>query len=157
MELKTPLFKKPYIELDNEQEKELFKLDKDKEIKRLKEEYMILQNASDKVEEEKDREIERLKEQLNDEIDDELKQSEIMVKQQNEIERLKDLCNKYEEEHKTTYEIWKKDIYLYNSLVDRIDKAIEYIDWVWNNTNKPTNTIVALRTLENILQGSDKE
>ena len=30
------------------------------DIKRLKEEYMMLQNASDKVEEEKDREIERL-------------------------------------------------------------------------------------------------
>ena len=30
------------------------------EIKRLKEEYMILQNASDEVEEEKDKEIERL-------------------------------------------------------------------------------------------------
>lgn len=30
------------------------------EIKRLKEEYIMLQNASDKVEEEKDREIERL-------------------------------------------------------------------------------------------------
>lgn len=55
-------------------------------------------------------EIERLKEQLNDEIDDELKQSEIMVKQQNETERLKDLCNKYEEEHKTTFEEWKKAI-----------------------------------------------
>ena len=34
--------------------------EKDKEIKRLKEEYMILQNASDEVEEEKDKEIERL-------------------------------------------------------------------------------------------------
>ena len=33
-----------------------------KEIKRLKEEYMILQNASDEVEEEKDKEIERQKE-----------------------------------------------------------------------------------------------
>lgn len=32
------------------------------EIERLKEEYMILQNASDEVEEEKDREIERQKE-----------------------------------------------------------------------------------------------
>lgn len=39
--------------------------------------------------EKKQEEIERLKEQLNDEIDDELKQSEIMVKQQNEIERQK--------------------------------------------------------------------
>ena len=34
--------------------------EKDEEIKRLKEEYMILQNASDEVEEEKDKEIERL-------------------------------------------------------------------------------------------------
>ena len=38
---------------------------KDKEsIKRLKEEYVMLQNASDEVEEEKDREIERLKNEL---------------------------------------------------------------------------------------------
>ena len=36
------------------------------EIKRLKEEYVILQNASDKVEEEKDREIERLKADLHE-------------------------------------------------------------------------------------------
>ena len=35
-------------------------VEKDKEIERLKEEYMILQNASDEVEEEKDKEIERL-------------------------------------------------------------------------------------------------
>ena len=34
----------------------------EQEIERLKEEYMILQNASDEVEEEKDREIERQKE-----------------------------------------------------------------------------------------------
>lgn len=37
----------------------------DLEIKRLKEEYMMLQNASDKVEEEKDREIERLNNIIN--------------------------------------------------------------------------------------------
>ena len=37
MKLITPLFKKPYIELENEQERELFNLDKDKEIERLKE------------------------------------------------------------------------------------------------------------------------
>lgn len=75
---------------------ELFKMcnKKDKEIQRLKEDYMILQNASDEVEEE---------------------------------------------------------------LQQRIDKALNYIDWVWNNTNKPTNTIVALRTLEYILQVVDKE
>lgn len=35
-------------------------VEQEEEIKRLKEEYMMLQNASDKVEEEKDREIEKL-------------------------------------------------------------------------------------------------
>lgn len=94
------------------------------EIERLKEEYMILQNASDEVEEEKDK----------------------------EIERLKDLCNKYEKEHKTTYEIWKKDIYLYNSLVDRIDKAIEYIKVCKNN-----DMGIRYQRIEEILQGVDKE
>ena len=29
---------------------------------------------------------------------------------EDEIERLKDLCDKYEEEHKTTFEEWKKAI-----------------------------------------------
>ena len=36
------------------------------DIKRLKEEYMILQNASDEVEEEKDKEIERLNNIINE-------------------------------------------------------------------------------------------
>jgi len=40
--------------------------EKDKEIKRLKEDYMILQNASDEVEEEKDKEIERLNNIINE-------------------------------------------------------------------------------------------
>ena len=31
-------------------------------------------------------------------------------KQKEEIERLTGLCNKYEEEHKTTFETWQKDI-----------------------------------------------
>ena len=110
-------------------------IEQEEEIKRLKEEYMILQNASDEVEEEKDR----------------------------EIERLQDLCNKYEKEHKTTYEIWKKDIYLYNSMVDRIDKAIEYIE----NKNKYLDREnyyqvfeyrdIYLIPLLDILKGVDKE
>ena len=41
--------------------------------------------------EKSNKEIEELKEQLNNEIEEELKQSEIMVKKQEEIERLKDL------------------------------------------------------------------
>ena len=98
------------------------------EIKRLKEEYMILQNASDEVEEEKDK----------------------------EIEKLQDLCNKYEKEHKTTYEIWKKDIYLYNSMVDRIDKAIEYMNYTFN-ISSVKEMYEIMNELEKILQGSDKE
>lgn len=98
----------------------------EQEIKRLKEDYMMLQNASDEVEEEKDK----------------------------EIERLQDLCNKYEKEHKTTYEIWKKDIYLYNSLVDRIDKALSYLrdigNWLRDDSSYRAKLI-------DILQGSDKE
>ena len=35
---------------------------------------------------------------------------EIGEKAKKEIERLTELCNKYEEEHKTTFETWKKDI-----------------------------------------------
>ena len=38
----------------------------DEQIERLKEEYMILQNASDEVEEEKDKEIERLNNIINE-------------------------------------------------------------------------------------------
>lgn len=58
-----------------------------KEIKRLKEEYMILQNASDEVEEAKDREIERLKciiEKLKERLDFAKKQEEEKL---NRIER----------------------------------------------------------------------
>lgn len=100
-----------------------------------------------------DDEYDRLKDRVHEQYD--------------EIERLKDLCNKYEEEHKTTYEIWKKDIYLYNSLVDRIDKAIEYIE---NNfiSYEDSRTfgglgeeidiqVKEIRELLNILKGSDKE
>ncbi len=42
-------------------------------------------------------EIERLKEQLNDEIDDELKQSEIMVQKKKEIERLHSIIKEVRE------------------------------------------------------------
>lgn len=34
----------------------------------------------------------------------------ILIEKDKEIERLKELCDKYEEEHKTTFETWQKDI-----------------------------------------------
>lgn len=45
----------------------------------------------------------------------------------------------------------------YQDYANRTIKALNYINDVWIHTSMPTNTIVALRTLENILKGSDKE
>ena len=57
------------------------------EIKRLKEEYMILQNASDEVEEEKDKEIERLK-AIIDKLNEKGKfLTEVANEKQNRIDR----------------------------------------------------------------------
>ena len=46
---------------------------------------------------------------------------------QKEIERLTELCNKYEEEHKTTFETWQKDIKENELLHSIIKEAREYI------------------------------
>ena len=64
-------------------------------------------------------------------------------RQSEEIKRLKELCDKYEEEHKTTFEQWQEDI-------KRNKKAIEYIEEKGRLKYKPDELI-------NILQGSDKE
>lgn len=42
-----------------------------------------------------------------------------------ENERLKDLCDKYEEEHRTTFEEWKKTINIINDLEE----------WLYDNTD----------------------
>ena len=55
------LFESSYLSVMSEENDRLRK-----EIKRLKEEYVILQNASDEVEEEKDKEIERLNNIINE-------------------------------------------------------------------------------------------
>lgn len=43
-----------------------------------------------------------------------------------ENEKLKELCDKYEEEHKTTFEEWKKDINIIDELEKWIDKNKQY-------------------------------
>ena len=59
----------------------------DEQIERLKEEYMILQNASDEVEEEKDNEIERLNNIIN-ELEERCKFfNEMSNEKQNRIDR----------------------------------------------------------------------
>ena len=74
--------------------------------------------------------------------------SELMI----ENERLKELCDKYEEEHKTTFKEWQDTI-------KRIDKATEYIKS--GKTFDNENTRKAVEYLQNnlldILKGSDKE
>ena len=41
--------------------------------------------------------------------------------------------------------------------IERQLKALEFINFTMDNTNMPTNTIVALRTLENILNGEHEQ
>ena len=58
-------------------------------------------------------EIKALKEELSEYIEFQVKYDIAIVKcakLEQEIERLKELCDKYEEEHKTTFETWQKDI-----------------------------------------------
>lgn len=68
-----------------------------------------------------------------------------------EIERLKDLCNKYEEEHKTTFEEWKKAINIINELEKWLDKKEKL---TFNSWNKGIHEVQ--RKLQE-LKGRDKE
>lgn len=134
MKLHTPLFKKPYIELENEQEEELFKLDKDKEIERLKKQNENLEVMYQDIITQAEWHDEELKE---------------------EIERLKEEKEKLEN---IIIEINSEREELFNHLVNdkpqqRINEAIEYI----NKTPLKKGTEVYRIDLLNILQVSDKE
>ena len=48
---------------------------------------------------------------------------ETLQKRNKEIVRLKELCDKYEEEHKTTFEEWKKTINIKKEVREYIEKA----------------------------------
>ena len=48
---------------------------------------------------------------------------ETIQKRNKEIVRLKELCDKYEEEHKTTFEEWKKTINIKKEVREYIEKA----------------------------------
>ena len=68
-----------------------------------------------------------------------------------EIERLKGLCDKYEEEHKTTFEEWKKTINI-------IKEVREYIENVETLATIDKVNIFSISTLKSILdKGSEKE
>lgn len=86
------------------------------EIKRLKEEYIILQNASDEVEEEKDKEIERLNTNLEVANEDLIKIAQLL--------NLEEGCTIYDIEDKI------------ERLNNTIEKAIEYIE-IYNEEENP--------------------
>ena len=74
---------------------------------------------------------------------------EVLEEANKEIERLKELCDKYEEEHKTTFEIWQKDIKenehlrtALNSKESIIKEAIEYIENDLQISILPNNQII---------------
>ena len=49
----------------------------------------------------------------------EMDSADVVIKNQfEENEKLKELCKKYEEEHKTTFEEWKKTINIINTMLD---------------------------------------
>ena len=51
---------------------------------------------------------------------------EYLFELEQEIERLKGLCDKYEEEHKTTFEEWKKTINIIKEVREYIETLNEY-------------------------------
>ena len=60
------------------------------EIERLKEEYMILQNASDEVEEEKDKEIERLNNDIKELLKENSNKEKVIIAQDNIIKEVRE-------------------------------------------------------------------
>ena len=89
---------------------------------------------------------------------------------QKENKRLVELCDKYEEEHKTTFKMWKKDLKNFEheknrELKSRITKAIEFIEEELTfyitiggtNERKLIGYNKAFDELLKILKGSDKE
>ena len=46
---------------------------------------------------------------------------------QKDNKQLKDLCDKYEEEHSTTFEEWKKDIKANKKAIEYIEQIIDFV------------------------------
>ena len=70
---------------------------------------------------------------------------------QEENKKLKDLCDKYEEEHKTTFEEWKKDI----NIIDELEKYINELLWYDNESDEYRIGTEILNKL-NELKGDNK-
>jgi coproporphyrinogen III oxidase len=69
---------------------------------------------------------------------------------QKENKKLKELCDKYEEEHSTEFKIWKDERHQLLYYKSRNEKAIEYIELGLANEEEAEKLL-------NILKRSDKE
>ena len=78
---------------------------------------------------------------------------QVHEQQKEEIERLKDLCDKYEEEHKTTFEAWKKAINIIKEVRERLMKANIYR----NYDDDEDDTHYTDLNIEELLEILDKE
>ena len=99
------------------------------EIKRLKEEYMMLQNASDKVEEGKDREIERLNNDIKVLLKENENKEKVIKAQDNIIKEVREYINSLG--WNTTIpniqdNVWKICT-KYNEVADKINEIINVI------------------------------
>ena len=74
-------------------------------------------------------------------------------KLQQENKQLKELCNKYEEEHSNEFKIWKEERHELLDYKSRCEKAIEYIHWRYDN--RQDMYITQMKELLEILE--DKE
>ena len=75
-----------------------------------------------------------------------------LLKEENK--KLKELCDKYEEEHNNEFQCWKRDRKELLDKRNRINKAIEYINVIKNNTpssNRKDNAKMILINYELLL------
>ena len=99
----------------------------------------------------------------NKELKNELSNLQDTLKDREEyITHLEELCNKYEEEHSTSFKLWKQEMEKMPTyeekleLQQRIDKAVEYIKKHSNNCMFELR-IEEMEKLLNILKGEDKK
>jgi hypothetical protein len=78
---------------------------------------------------------------------------------QEKNKKLKELCDKYEEEHNNEFQCWKRDRKELLDKRNRINKAIEYmsetLECNYHGANITFDELI--HNTKNILQGSDKE
>ena len=76
---------------------------------------------------------------------------EELEKERKKNKELEELCNKYEEEHKTTFKIWQKDIQANKKAIEKV-KAIQF------NANKygAEHDVIVCEELLGILKGDNK-